>query len=290
MEVKINKHADDFALSLNVSKIIYSLCIDKKLDSISLMPNMSCYDEVKEMTKEISKLNIPISVHFNFLEGKCISDPNLIMDLVTNEGYFKNSWGAYFLLNYNPIKRNKIKEQLKIEIRSQIDNVRDIVDVQNLYIDSHQHVHMIPLVFESLIDVINENGMSVRYLRVTKEPLVPFLKHISLYKTYKPINFVKNFILNLFSHRLDRYCLDNNIDLMYAWGLIMSGKMDNSRINVIMLDILKKCEKNQRNLEMIFHPGIMSEDETTQNEFNNSDSKFYLSNNRVVEFETLNKL
>lgn len=290
MKVKINRHADDFALSLSTSKIIYDLCLESKLDSISLMPNMSCYDKVKEMTKVISNMKIPISVHLNILEGKCVSNPKLIPNLVTNDGYFKNTWEMIFLMNFNFFESKKIKKQIKIEILSQIKKVQDIVDVQNLCIDSHQHVHMIPLVFDALVEVVNENGFTLNYLRVTKEPLAPFLKEISLYKTYQPINFVKNFILNIFSIKLDRFCLDNNIEKMYAWGLIMSGEMDYSRISVIMPNVLKNCEKEKRNLEMIFHPGLLDENEASNKEFTNSDKKFYLSKNRIIEFETLRML
>ena len=48
----------------------------------------------------------------------------------------------------------------------------------------------------ALFEVLDEQGWKADYIRDAKEPFFVFLKKASLYKTYRPVNFVKNILLN----------------------------------------------------------------------------------------------
>ena len=45
---RIDVHADDYALSMNVSRTILQCIKDGEIDSISVMPNMSIFDEAMD--------------------------------------------------------------------------------------------------------------------------------------------------------------------------------------------------------------------------------------------------
>ena len=62
---------------------------------------------------------------------------------------------------------------------------------------------MIPVVADALLEVIQKNGLEVEYVRNSREPMFPFLKKGSFYKTYRPVNFVKNMILHFCSFLLE---------------------------------------------------------------------------------------
>lgn len=287
---KINRHADDFGLSRSSSKVIYRLCKSNKLDSFSLMVNLSTVGEFVNEIREMNQLGKKISIHLNFTEGKCVADSSLLKDLVDKNGFFSKSWESYFIDNYNFMKRKKIKNQLKIEIINQINKGIEFIGSDDIYIDSHQHIHMIPVVFDALTEVISENKLKVKYIRVSKEPLLPFLSGKVNVFSFPFINFIKNFILNVYSRRVEKVTTNMNLAPMYIWGLIMSGKMDLERIHKLQPQVENLCEKKHRELEMIFHPGKMDKSEVTSEIKRNSDISFYLSKNREIEQKALENL
>ena len=280
----IDIHGDDYGYSLNTSKEILDCMKQGCLDSISIICNTNGFEEsIKLLYDAIPSLPfLPlISVHINLPEGK-----GNILPL---------SWSKLFLSNSN------IKEDLKKEIKIQIDLVEeviehciDIADKNNikhtqkgLRIDSHIHTHPIPIVWKSLIEVLQEGKYNIEYIRNPKEPIIPFLKHFKLIPSYGLMNIVKNRILMFYSRKIDKYCTNNKLDKMYMWGLTMSGHMDFDRIKVLYQDMYDYALKHNRNLELLFHPGIgLKEeysDEMNKEYFKNAN----LSNNRNIEKEAV---
>lgn len=292
MSSSIDIHADDYALSENSDNDILKLCAEGFLDSISIIPNLSCFeDSVKNflaMQKELSK-RILVSVHLNFMEGKCCAPKEALPDLVDSNGFFKVSWGKLFLWNYIPFIQNKIKCQLKIEISAQIRRCTKagIIEKHSVRIDSHQHPHMIPLVFKALQESVTElenEGIKIEYIRNTEDP-VKFYHGKDIFS----LNTIKCLILNFYSRRVKKYIRCKKIQLNYLCGVYFSGKMD-SRIKAVITRFKRRAEKENRVVELLFHPGIMLKseitDEFTKTEFN----AFHLSANRKLEFSTLKEL
>lgn len=261
---------------------------DGKLNSISVLANMSCFEECVRLYRE-AQGEFPwqpaISVHVNLMEGSCLSDPKDLPDLVDEKGHFQISWEKLFFVSYLP-SRNRFKKQLKKEIELQIKAVAGAfseLNLQELRIDSHQHTHMIPVVAEALFEVLEEQGWKASYIRDAKEPFFVFLKKTSLYKTYRPVNFVKNILLNYCSALLQKRFRNAGMKPMYLWGLIMSGHMDEKRIRQLLSDIEKKAEHNGRMLEILFHPGQVLREEISD-EFSQEDAiVFHVSPDRSVE-------
>lgn len=281
----IDIHGDDYGYSINTSKDILDCMKKGCLDSISIICNTYAFEEsVKMLYDAIPSLPfLPlISVHINLPEGK-----GNILPL---------SWGKLFLSS------NSIKSELKKEIKSQIDKVNEVIEncievarknnisykQKGLRIDSHIHTHPIPIVWNSLVEVIDEGKYNVEYIRNPKEPIMPFIKNIGL--SYGLVNIIKNRILMLFSRKIDKYCEYHNIEKMYMWGLAMSGHMDFDKIKLIYPDMYEYTKSRGRNLEILFHPGM-----ATRDEYSNEMNKEYfenanLSNNRHIEKETVLKI
>ena len=69
-------HADDYALTVNTSKDMLECMRAGRLDSISIVPNMSCFEACMELFyAEIPKLPfLPLlSVHLDFVEGRSLA-------------------------------------------------------------------------------------------------------------------------------------------------------------------------------------------------------------------------
>ena len=171
---------------------------------------------------------------------------------------------------------------IELQIKA-VTGVFSELNLQELRIDSHQHTHMIPVVAKALFEVLDEQGWRAAYIRDAKEPFFVFLQKTSLYKTYRPVNFVKNILLNYCSALLQKRFRNAGMKPMYLWGLIMSGHMDEKRIRQLLTDIEKKAEHNGRMLEILFHPGQVLREEISD-EFSQEDAiVFHVSPDRSVE-------
>lgn len=284
--IKIDIHADDFGESVHASKDILECILAGKLDSISVLSNMKCFADCVRMYRDVQP-DFPkepaISVHMNFMEGSCLSKPDEVRRLVDAQGHFAMSWGTLFLCSWLP-GRKELKRQLKTEMKAQIEAIRRAFpEMESLRIDSHQHTHMIPIVADALAEVLKENGWEISYIRNAKEPISPFLKEFSLYKTYRPINFVKNLILNFCSWFLEKKVNEGLSEPMYLWGLVMSGHMDAERVEKLMPAMKRKAAEQGRTLEILFHPGQVLTEEITE-EFSQQEAiAFHISADRHVE-------
>ena len=305
---KTDIHADDYALTVNTSKDMLSCMKKGQLDSISIVPNMSCFQECMKMLYQVIPA-LPflprMSVHLDFVEGCSLAGAIEVPLLVKDSGTLMGlSWGGVFLLSYLPWKRRAAKEQLKKEIKAQVEAVQAAVqhamDIakdhgipcaqKGVRIDSHQHAHMIPVVWEALTEVIAEEKYNIEYIRNSKEMMGVFLTERSLWKTYRPINFVKNRLLFFYSHREDRYAKAHNMDQMYLWGLAMSGRMDYDRIVRLYPKIAAKAEKDSRVLEILFHPGLMLPEEVSEEIGRDAAEDFYLRQDRHVEMDAVSQM
>ena len=73
---EIDVHADDYALTVHTSADILECMKKGKLNSISIVPNMSCFEECMDMLyKAVPTLPFlpAMSVHLDFVEGKCLA-------------------------------------------------------------------------------------------------------------------------------------------------------------------------------------------------------------------------
>lgn len=306
--IKTDIHADDYALTVNTSKDMLS-CMEKgQLDSISIVPNMSCFRECMELLYEaIPRLPFlpAMSVHLDFVEGRCLAGAEKVPLLADRaSSLMKLSWGGLFALSYLPWKRGAAREQLRAEVRAQIEAVRGAVEhaleiakragvacsQRGMRIDSHQHAHMIPVVWEALTEVIEEEGYAVEYIRNSREMMKEFVVKPALWKTYRPVNFVKNRLLFLYSHKADRYGAAHGMERMYLWGLVMSGHMDYARISALYPQIAARAGKEGRTLEILFHPGLTLPEEVTGEIGEEAAKEFYLRPDRHVEKEAVGRM
>jgi len=232
-----------------------------------------------------------ISVHLNFMESYCVADKSALGFLVNEEGLFHISWGTLVKYNYNLIIRKKVKEQLKTEIKAQIQRVTKAYGLlengQKLRVDSHQHTHMIPLVMEALLEVIAEENISTEYVRISKEPWAVYLKKMNFLPTYRVINMIKVMVLNWYSIKDEKLLKKVGIPTMLLSGVFLSGKMDIVRVRALLPELKKYADKKQVQLEVLFHPGLALKEEIGK-EFNHQDANvFYLSSNRQIEYEAM---
>ena len=258
-------HADDYGISPINSQKYITLLQQGCLDSVSILPNTQYFDECASMFKDNldSFPQKPLySVHLNLVDGLSISTKQL--PLIHDENNcITTSWGKLFLASFIPSPQSRmLKQQLKEEIYAQILKVHTAYDYQSsLRIDSHMHTHMIPIVSKAIYEVITENNLSVEFIRVTREPLHLIFRNLKYVTTYSPINLFKNIILNILASQLERKLKKLSIPSSYLLGVMMSGHMDYSRVSALSSLFSDYAQKQNMNLEILFHPGQMDSSE-----------------------------
>lgn len=169
--------ADDFGVSAtNVDAIIR--CIDAgSLLGTSLMANGVALDygaaRLGERLRKISHLRV--GIHLNLLEGRCSASPDTVPLLADERGFFRYSLGRLCLALpfFSSRKKAAFIEQTTIEWLAQVHCVREAMRKTTqwadapFYIDGHQHVHAIPLLWPALAAVIHSGPAT--HVRVPKE-------------------------------------------------------------------------------------------------------------------------
>ena len=185
--------ADDYGISNASNSRIENCLKDGILNKISVLPN----GEITDFKSRLEENSKALSLHLNLIEGRPLSDTKDVDLLITDEGFFKYSFAGLFLISLSP-KRKRLKKQLYTEIKNQIKFWEKMMGENTpLFIDSHQHTHMIPLIFKTLIEVIKEEGVNASYLRIPAEPLKPYIFTPSLYLSYSPTGIIKQWILKI---------------------------------------------------------------------------------------------
>lgn len=292
---RIDFHADDYALTENSDNDIIALCKKGKLDSISVIPNLKIFDSAAKKFLSAKKgfpKEVKVSVHLNVMEGKCLSDKAALPDLADSDGYFDTSWGKLFLASLNPLKRNKIRLQLKAEIIAQIKRSIDsgLCDAAALRLDSHQHPHMIPVFFDALSDALTEMRITPEYVRNSRDPISCYLFVPALWKYFSPANIVKCLILNHFARRVERWQKKNGLGQNLLCGVFFSGFMGAELVQKALPNFEKKCKRRGATLELLFHPGTVISAELTDEFTKPGFNEFHLSPGRKMERDALERI
>ena len=277
--------ADDYGLN-SVSSMRIKRCIDEgALNKVSVFPN---FEEV-DLQSLVNKKNVRISLHLNLVEGKCMSNSEEIGLLADKNGVFKNTFAGLFKLNF--LKRKKLEDELYKEIKAQVLYWKSILpEGVPFCVDSHQHTHMIPAVFEMLLKVLDDENIALKYMRIPAEPVLPYIKTPSLYLTYSPVNVIKQWLLNFLWLFNKPQAKKHNISVSLFIGILFSGKMNRERVCKILPKYIKTAEKHGKDIEVLFHPGYLDKSEIDFKSKNIVFEKFYLSNNRKTEFDSAMKI
>lgn len=158
----------------------------------------------------------------------------------------------------------------------------------NLQIDSHQHLHMIPFIFEIIVNL--KKKLPITYIRIPKEKFFLSLERNSI-SNYCGSNIIKHILLNYLSKKAIPLLKNNSINYPdYFIGVLFTGNMTSQSIQ----KALEKIEKNKNfsddtKIEVLLHPGGASEAEEELWKDYPDLKEFYRSPSRKHEKEVLMK-
>lgn len=288
----IEFHADDYGLLPVQSRHIIDCYYNGALNGISIMPNSPYLKECMDAISDIKK-DLAITVHLNFVAGQPLTGKKA-RKLIDKDGNFNIGFVKLLLISYLPVVRVSYSKQIRREIRAQLQACATYMNDGVFRIDGHVHYHMLPIVFDALMAELRLLDIPVSYIRFPKEELSIYRKSFEFLSGIEPINIVKALVINaLVKRNIKKHerALENlNLKKSLFMGIMLSGHMFYNNVKECLPyaeDLAR--EKGIENIELLFHPGDVSEEDEIFQLTAKSDIDFLSENshNREKEAEAL---
>lgn len=290
----IEYHADDYGLFKTQSRHIMHCYHNGALNGISIMPNSpylaECMDEIKDFRKKLF-----VTVHLNFVEGRPLTGDKA-KRLTDKNGNFNIGFGKLLILGFVPVIRRFYYKAIRREVEAQLTACEQYMNDGRFRIDGHVHYHMLPLIFDAIMDVIKKNNLQVSYIRFPREDLDIYRRSAGKISGIKTINVIKVLVLNALSRRNERkYAMELRslgVENKLFMGVMLSGHM--------FYDSVKECinagadimvDRGLSDMEILFHPGDVTVPEDVEQLTSKDDISFLFDNsaNRQKEADALVK-
>lgn len=286
-------HADDFGITRQQSEKILSYSTtcggQGVLNSTSMLVNSPAFSEcVALILPHVESRRIQLGWHANLLEGPCCTRPGDIPLLVNDSGLFNKNFQQLLTLSKNA-HANEFKRQVEQEFAAQLNVFLSAFPSLkgSLRIDSHQHTHVIPQVFDALQTAIHKHSCTLSYLRVPTEPLSPFITSPHLWPKIPAINIVKRTVLTSLWRKNRNKLTDYHKVSGVFCGIVLSGRMEYAADQILLGKMRALAQKKGMPLEILFHPGGIGDEAGFLNPQQTSFNDFYRSKRRDAEGQAL---
>ena len=239
-KVKLIINADDLGLCRSVNEAIMSTFMAGNLTSATMMVNMPGSNNAMELIK--GGVGPVIGLHFNLTEGRPVSKAN---SFVGSEGYF--------LPRKELIKRIILKQIDLAEIQEELLAQMEVLERNGIpfyHVDSHQHILMIPQIFNAVQPILEQKGKGIRVVRPTAQQKELRFK--------RPMKYLRS-MFNIWSaERIKKKYTCRTNDFLVS----IHDLQDPRDFNRDTYRSLIMTAPEQSVLELMVHPYILNDDVT----------------------------
>jgi predicted glycoside hydrolase/deacetylase ChbG (UPF0249 family) len=264
-------NADDFGYCPKRDKAIIDLFKQKSISSTSLLVNG---DNAYQACSYAKIYNLPMGIHLNLTEGRPVTnDLFRIESLISSDGMMHGKIGLRHELEKGNIKQ----EHIEYEIEMQLNKYKELTDgKQPQHIDGHQHIHVHPMIVESVARIAKQYG--IHYIRAPYDQMIISLEIDNLF--CREIVTQTKLAMKVF----DKYSL---IYPNYFFGMTTMGEKCTLNNIEKCLEILDKHPTKENIFaELMCHPGYPS-DPFIGGCGTGQPDEFSQSNDRQYEFNIL---
>ena len=216
MSLTILLSADDFGLTEGISRSILEAHDEGAVNGVSILANGHFFDEAVAEARR--RPGLRLSVHLNLVEGTALSHP----------GPLRHSFASLW----------RAKGGIRPELDAQVRRVADAIGRAPDGLDGHRHAHMIPGVFECVVDLAEE--FRIPYVRLS-EGRGP----------WRPGGALKRVVLNHLARRNRPLLEGRNISTCDAFlGVLHGGPMTTEAVRSGLRGVAPGST-----VEILFHPG-----------------------------------
>ena len=166
--LKLIINADDFGNSNKVNESIQLGFENGIISSASLMASGKSFSNAVEIIKANPELDV--GIHLTLTKGKPILNSDRIKSLVRHntECFYEN--GLEFAKHYyfNSVSIPDVKNEFTAQCEKILDH-----GVTVSHIDSHQHIHMLPKIFNVVIELAKK--FNIKYIRIPAEKIKRYM-------------------------------------------------------------------------------------------------------------------
>jgi len=199
------------------------------------MPNGSAFEHAVKNALETPGLGV--GIHLSLVGEKSVAPASELGALADENGLLPSSYPVF---TRQFVGRKFTPGQVRTEIHAQVEKAL-AAGIKPTHIDSHQHLHMLPGVFDIVIEVAKWAGISV--IRVPLERDGPGPRGISA-------RLIQTWVLSRIARsRLQQVQASGLRTADWFWGLGVSGKMNEA-------NLMKTLQRLRPGVnEIMCHPG-----------------------------------
>jgi len=235
---------DDFGIHPDIDQAILELCSNGKTDAVSVISCGENYDySIHNLLNH--KSAVKIGLHATWVGEQSLLPAHDISSLVSKNKIFPINFKLfYFKWKFGLIKTKHIKMELEAQILNLLGKVENID-----HLDSHQHIHMIPDIFQICIELAEK--YNIPRIRLVNEEIERGLPRL-----HNPIRWVGEKLMSNWE-KTNITKLENS-SVKYTenyFGLRYSGNYH------LISNYLKRLIITERNsdIEINFHPAIITQ-------------------------------
>ena len=287
-------HADDLGLSDATNRAILQLAQAGRLDGTSLLVNGPAAEAgvAGWSALEAERPDLQLCLHLCLTEGPAAAPTATIPDLVDARGHLRLSFGRWLLASLGPPRQQRrIADQLGREIEAQIARFRQLCGPGPIHLDGHQHIHLVPLVLNTLLAMADRE--QIVWLRSTEEPLPTGLPLRCWWEAWRQAGLLKWLVLQLLSQRARRPMRRHGISSNRSFaGVLFTGQMAGTPLNAALRELQRLAGQEQAGETaplLLAHPGAPLDTDLQESGFALS-QPFAASNWRQREWRALQAL
>ncbi len=236
MALKRIFNADDFGISKGVNAAIEKAHKEGILNSASLMVNQKYAPEAIEKARQMPDLEM--GLHINLTNEEPAANPKDIPLLVGENGKLKNGFVNLLLLSF--LHPCELARQVEIEVRAQIEKYMQS-GLKLEHLDSHRHVHLIPVIFKVVKKLGDE--FNVQRIRLMNENIFNTIKQNQA-KSYLFDGGIIKYMLLRFLSWWNSYKSD-----VYFYTILFTCKISSEQFKNV------KIPHGYKAVEIMIHPG-----------------------------------
>ncbi|MBL7964028.1 MAG: ChbG/HpnK family deacetylase [Flavobacteriales bacterium] len=238
MPRRIIVNADDLGLCTSVNTAIFEVFRAGNLSSATLMVNMPGTRDAVDRLRDHPGL--AVGLHFCITEGRALSGVSTLTD---EEGRFMDRSALAKAAFRGHVELVDIRRELEAQFARAAE-----MGVRLTHVDSHQHVLMLPPVFEAAVAVLTGAGLPIR---IVHPPLRTLTSDLA-----RPLRVVRQLANLFFAQRIrSRWLGASNHRLVSIHDLPGAGPYDAATFRRLV-----QRTGGAQVTELMVHPYILGED------------------------------
>jgi hopanoid biosynthesis associated protein HpnK len=154
--------ADDFGAAAVVNEAVERAHCEGVLSAASLMVGGAAAADAVDRARRLPKLRV--GLHLVLVDGRPLTDPESIPDLVDARGEFRNDMGALGAeIFFKPGLRAQVSREIEAQFAAYL-----ATNLPLDHVNAHKHFHLHPTIAGLIIEIGQRFGM--RALRIPTEP------------------------------------------------------------------------------------------------------------------------